>query len=71
MTSEQRIDTTERDLRIAVTQARDKGGEALKIAQEKLQKYLASRLSLQIQHSKMAIAANEADKLKIIGINDD
>lgn len=71
MSRERRVDLTERDLIIAVTQARDKGGDALRIAQENLQNYLNSRLILQMQHKKMELAAKEADKIKIVGINDD
>lgn len=71
MTQERRVDTTERDLRIAVTQARAIGGDALRTAQQNLQNYLSSRLTLQIQHKRMELAGNQADKQKIIGINDD
>lgn len=71
MSAERRIDPNERDLIIALTQARDKGGDALRIAQENLQNYLNSRLTLQMQHKKMEMAAREADTRKIVGINDD
>ncbi len=71
MNAERRVDPTERDLTIAVTQARDKGGDALRIAQEKLQSYLSSRLTLQMQHKKMEMAARQTDTRIIVGINDD
>lgn len=63
------IDPTERDLRIAIIQAQ--GEDAIRAAKEKLESYLNSRLALQLQHSKMAIAAKEADKRIIQGINSD
>lgn len=71
MTQERHFDTMERDLRIAVTQARAIGEDALRIAQQNLQNYLSSRLTLQIQHKRMEQAGNQADKQKVIGINDD
>ncbi|EKE05750.1 MAG: hypothetical protein ACD_19C00182G0078 [uncultured bacterium] len=67
---ERRVDLTERDLRIALTQARGKGDKALKIAQENLDKHLSTRLTFQLQHTRMAIAANRADKQVIQGINE-
>lgn len=54
-----KVDTRERDLRIALAQAQ--GTDAIRIARENLENYLNSRLIMQLQHSKMQIAAKKSE----------